>query len=62
MTFVWFVFEVGVVLVEAWAIMKLAPHRFYKKSVEPLLWKQALLISVCGNIASLVVGFGWLSA
>ncbi|MDD5707286.1 MAG: hypothetical protein PHR35_15285 [Kiritimatiellae bacterium] len=57
---VFLVLETGVVFLEAWAIRRLAPHRFYRRSDVPFQWKQAVLVSVCGNTTSLIIGFGWM--
>jgi hypothetical protein len=54
------VLEVCVVFVEAWCMRRLSRRRFFHKDQTPLTWKYALLLSLCGNVVSLLVGFAWL--
>jgi hypothetical protein len=58
---VFFVLEVCVVFVETWYMRRLSCRRFFQNNQTPLGWKYALLVSLCGNVVSVLVGFAWLT-
>jgi hypothetical protein len=48
--------ELFVVLIEAYVIMRLAASRFFRDSNGPFTWKQALVVSIVGNLISFTAG------
>jgi hypothetical protein len=53
-----FLLEIIVVYIEAWIIMRMSESPFFRDPKgSPFMGRTALLISLCGNFVSLLIGF-----
>jgi hypothetical protein len=50
-------FEIIVILVEAWVILRMSESMFFRDDRNPLPYRAALLVSIAGNIISFGLGF-----
>jgi hypothetical protein len=50
-------FEIIVILVEAWVILRMSKSKFFRDAQTALPYRAALLVSIAGNIISFGLGF-----
>ncbi len=50
------ILEILVVLIEAYAITRLAAAKYFREPVRPFSWRPALGISLAGNLVSFAIG------